>query len=93
MIRTVALLASLLVWLAPIVVAANVPDPTWIAGMYDGGDGDEMLALVWDQTPAVEVEPVRLEVAVRPLFEVASVAVSVAIIATPAADSRSPPRA
>src|SRR5262249_44812490 len=32
---------------------ANVPDPTWIPGMYDGGDADEILALVWDGTPAL----------------------------------------
>jgi hypothetical protein len=48
--------------LAPMLAAANVPDPTWIPGMYDGGDADEILALVWDGTPAVAADsPALLE--------------------------------
>ena len=43
------LLVSLLV--GPIVGATIVPDPTWIAGVYDNGDGDEV-AILWDHTPA-----------------------------------------
>lgn len=31
---------------ARLIAAASVPDPTWIAGVYDGADGDEVLALV-----------------------------------------------
>src|SRR5439155_24310682 len=42
-----------LVVLAPVIAAANVPDPTWVGGFYDGADGDELLALVWDQAPAL----------------------------------------
>ena len=38
---------------APVVAAANIPDPTWIPGLYDGGDGDEALLLVWDNAPAM----------------------------------------
>jgi hypothetical protein len=89
----IVLLLVLLVGLAPIVAAANVPDPTWIAGVYDGADGDEMLALVWDQTPAVAPAPVRVEVAVQPLFEVVTVAVAPVTVAAPSADSRAPPPA
>jgi hypothetical protein len=37
-----------------------VPDPTWIAGLYDGADGDEILVLVWDDTPAAAVFPSAL---------------------------------
>jgi hypothetical protein len=92
MTRTVSVLALLLVALAPIVVAANVPDPTWIAGVYDGADGDEMLALLWDQTPAVATAPVRLELRAEPLFEVVPIAVSAPTIAAPATASRAPPR-
>lgn len=44
------LLVALL--LGPIASATIVPDPTWIAGVYDGGDGDEV-AILWDHTPAV----------------------------------------
>jgi len=35
------------------LAAGNVPDPTWIPGVYDGGDADEILALVWDGTPGL----------------------------------------
>jgi hypothetical protein len=44
------LLVALL--LGPIASATIVPDPTWIAGVYDGGDGDEV-AILWEHTPAV----------------------------------------
>jgi hypothetical protein len=44
------LLVALL--LGPIAGATIVPDPTWIAGVYDDGDGDEV-AILWDHTPAV----------------------------------------
>src|SRR5262249_45151057 len=39
--------------LAPMVAAIIVPDPTWIGGLYDGGDGDEAATLVWDHSSAV----------------------------------------
>jgi hypothetical protein len=39
--------------LAPMVAALIVPDPTWIGGLYDGGDGDEAATLVWDHSSAV----------------------------------------
>ena len=48
-----ALLFTALVVVAPVIAAANVPDPTWVGGFYDGADGDELLALVWDQAPAL----------------------------------------
>ena len=35
------------------VAAVVVPDPTWIGGLYDGGDGDEAATLVWDHGSAV----------------------------------------
>ena len=53
MTRLVAAALVLVALLAPMLAAANVPDPTWIPGMYDGGDADEILALVWDETPAI----------------------------------------
>ena len=43
---------------APVIAAANAPDTTWIGGLYDGGDGDEVLTLVWDQSPALAFEVV-----------------------------------
>jgi hypothetical protein len=53
--RSLVVLVVLVALAAPIVAAANVPDPTWVAGLYDGGDGDEALTLAWDSagvTPA-----------------------------------------
>src|SRR2546430_7644979 len=41
-----------LVVLAPVIAAADVPDPTWIGGFYDGAGGGELRALVWGQAPA-----------------------------------------
>jgi len=49
-----------LVVLAPVIAAADVPDPTWIGGFYDGADGDELGALVWDQSLALPFDIVTL---------------------------------
>jgi len=38
--------------LGPIASATIVPDPTWIAGVYDAGDGDEV-AILWEHTPGI----------------------------------------
>ena len=51
------LLLALVVLAAPAAAAASVPDPTWIGGFYDGADGDELVALVWDQSPAIDAPP------------------------------------
>ena len=53
MSRAGASALALVALLAPLVATANVPDPTWIAGLYDGGDADEILLLVWDGAPAL----------------------------------------
>ena len=77
--------------LAPMLAAANVPDPTWIPGMYDGGDADEILALVWDGTPALVATPPAL---LEP-HTVVAVASPTAVPAPPrlarSAVSRAPP--
>lgn len=44
------LLAALLV--GPITGATIVPDPTWIAGVYDDEDGDAV-AILLDNTPGI----------------------------------------
>lgn len=43
----------LLAWLvvliaAPVAAAVLVPDPSWVGGVYDGGDADAVVQLVWD---------------------------------------------
>ena len=39
--------------LLPIIAFASPPDPSWIAGIYDGADGDEVVTLVYE-TAGVE---------------------------------------
>jgi hypothetical protein len=51
--RGLATVLLLVVLWAPAAAAASVPDPTWIGGLYDGADGDELVALVWDQSPGI----------------------------------------
>ena len=91
MTRLVAAALVLVALLAPMLAAANVPDPTWIPGMYDGGDADEILALVWDETPAIAtIAPALLEppaAVIEPASPVAPAAPSVAGTAA----SRAPP--
>jgi hypothetical protein len=34
--------------LLPTIAYATPPDPSWIAGIYDGGDGDDIVTLVYE---------------------------------------------
>jgi hypothetical protein len=47
--RTVAIVALLLL---PAIAFASPPDPSWIAGIYDGADGDDIVSLVYDAAAA-----------------------------------------
>src|SRR5215470_2130844 len=38
--------------LLPAAAFASPPDPSWIAGVYDGGDGDDIVTLVYETTAA-----------------------------------------
>lgn len=77
--------------LAPMLAAANVPDPTWIPGVYDGGDADEILALVWDGTPAVAADaPALREPQAVVLVPLSLIAPAPPRLARPAL-SRAPP--
>ena len=89
--RLVAAVVALVALLAPVMAAANVPDPTWIPGMYDGGDADEILALVWDETPGIAaIAPALLEPQAA-VIEPASPAAPAAPSVARAAASRAPP--
>src|SRR5215472_16712137 len=44
--------------LLPAIAFASPPDQLWIAGIYDGADGDECVTLVYD-TAGVEAESAR----------------------------------
>jgi len=78
--------------LGPIVSATIVPDPTWIAGVYDDSAGDEV-AILWEHTPAV------VPVASAPLMPASrllpSVPVRPAFVSRPLPrfTSRAPPQA
>jgi hypothetical protein len=51
-----ALIGALLVLASvfgPLAAAVAVPDPTWIGGVYDGGDSDDLVLLVWELSPGV----------------------------------------
>jgi hypothetical protein len=50
--RALLWLLALALFLGPIGTATIVPDPTWIAGVYDNGDGDEV-AILWEHTPGI----------------------------------------
>ena len=58
--RLVALVLALAAMLAPMAAGLLVPDPTWIGGLYDGGDGDEVATLVWDHSSALVPASVAL---------------------------------
>jgi len=38
--------------LLPAIAFASPPDPSWIAGIYDGADGDDIVSLVYDSAVA-----------------------------------------
>ena len=75
------LLAALLI--GPIAGATIVPDPTWIAGVYDDEDGDAV-AILLDNTPGV------VPVVTVPLLPAGSLLVRIAT--APVFVSRSLPR-
>src|SRR5262249_19322078 len=54
-LSTLPSLLVALILIAPIAVASP-PDPSWIAGIYDGADGDDVVTLVYD-TPGSTAAP------------------------------------
>jgi hypothetical protein len=47
------------VWTS-LIAASIVPDPTWIAGVYDGADGDEIAIIIADRLSATPPADVTL---------------------------------
>lgn len=90
--RAILMVLLVALFLAPIVGASLLPDPTWIGGVYDDGDGDAVAILVWDRTAAVVpgvVAPIRPPGS--PLAGPASAQPSVSR-PLPRSASRAPPR-
>jgi hypothetical protein len=76
---------------APAVAGCAVPDLTWIGGVYDGGDGDEALGLVFDRAPAVESAAIVLRVPSVAATLVPPVVLPATFRPSPASGSRAPP--
>ena len=43
--------------LLPAIAFASPPDPSWIAGIYDGADGDDIVSLVYETSAANQTAP------------------------------------
>jgi len=41
--------------LLPTIAFASPPDPSWIAGIYDGADGDDIVSLVYETSAANQI--------------------------------------
>jgi len=66
---------------------------TWIGGLYDGGDGDEAAALVWDHGSAVVPAGIALLAILAALVVAAPPPAVVARFSLGAPCPRAPPRA
>jgi hypothetical protein len=53
---TLPLIAPALI-LLPAMAFASPPDPSWIAGIYDGADGDDVVSLVYETSAANTAAP------------------------------------
>jgi len=49
---SISLPIVLAVILLPVIAFAIPPDPSWIAGLYDGADGDDIVSLVYESSAA-----------------------------------------
>ena len=46
--------------LLPPLAFASPPDPSWVAGFYDGADGDDVVSLIYDTSAANQTAPAQL---------------------------------
>ncbi len=54
---SIALPIVLALILFPAIAFASPPDPSWIAGIYDGADGDDIVSLVYETSAASATAP------------------------------------
>ena len=52
MTTTLSVILALI--LLPLIAFASPPDPSWVAGLYDGADGDDIVSLVCEASAANE---------------------------------------
>src|SRR5215475_15995075 len=55
-----ALPIVLALMLLPLLAFASPPDPSWVAGFYDGADGDDIVSLVYETSAANQTVPSHL---------------------------------
>ena len=55
-----ALPIVLVLILLPPLAFASPPDPSWVAGFYDGADGDDIVSLVYETSAANQTAPSHL---------------------------------
>jgi hypothetical protein len=79
--------------LGPLAAAASLPDPTWIRGMYDGADSDDLVALVWELAPGAMLVALAIPRPAACPSRLDPVAPAPAVILLPAFVSRAPPLA
>ena len=91
--RAVAMVLALSAFVAPMVAAIVVPDATWIGGLYDGADGDEAAALVWDHGSAVVPAGVALLALIAAMVVAAPARVAGGRSPHGASSPRAPPHA
>jgi len=85
-------LVGILVVLTPLAYASP-PDPSWIRGLYDGGDFDDVVVLLTSGLGVVEPFPlVGLDLIQVARDRVAPIALLCVLAPTPSTDrSRAPP--
>jgi hypothetical protein len=91
--RPVTLVAVLLGLWTSLIAASIVPDPTWIGGIYDGGDGDEIAIMAGDRLAAPPPAAVALIVVAARTPLTPSGAVPLRAAAVRSSESRAPPAA
>ena len=57
---SISLPIVLAVILLPVIAFASPADPSWIAGVYDGADGDDVVSLVYETSAANTAVPSHL---------------------------------
>src|SRR5262245_32748301 len=88
-----AFLLAIVLVAAPVMAGADPPDPgLGPLALYDGGDGDELVALVLDGVAVVLVPPPSLALSLPSLDFDLPLVLEAGRITSVSADSRAPPR-
>jgi hypothetical protein len=87
-----AFLLAIVLAAAPVMAGADPPDPgLGPLALYDGADGDELVALVLDGVAVVVVPPPSLALSLPSVIFDLPIVLEAGRIASVSADSRAPP--